>query len=72
MEQNFIEFFHVSEHVDHFKAIKFVSLRKIPEMVLPPQLYGKDHSFLMKASLNLARKTSLQNIHFYISEILIL
>ena len=45
MEQNFIEFFHVSEHVDHFKAIKFVSLRKIPEMVFPPKLYGKDHTF---------------------------
>ena len=33
MEKNFIDFFHVSEHVDHFKAIKVFSLRKKPEMV---------------------------------------
>ena len=28
MEKKFIDFFHVSEHVDHFKAIKVFSLRK--------------------------------------------
>ena len=33
MENFFIDFFHVSEHVDHFKAIKVFSLRKKPEMV---------------------------------------
>ena len=33
MEIFFIDFFHVSEHVDHFKAIKVFSLRKKPEMV---------------------------------------
>ena len=33
MEKKFIDFFHVSEHVDHFKAIKVFSLRKKPEMV---------------------------------------
>ena len=39
MEKNFIDFFHVSEHVDHFKAIKVFSLRKKSEMVwlgVPP------------------------------------
>ena len=33
MGKKFIDFFHVSEHVDHFKAIKVFSLRKKPEIV---------------------------------------
>ena len=33
IEKKFIDFFHVLEHVDHFKAIKVFSLRKKPEMV---------------------------------------
>ena len=32
-KKNILIFFHVSEHVDHFKAIKVFSLRKKPEMV---------------------------------------
>ena len=61
MEQNFIEFFHVSEHVDHFKAIKVCSLRKKTEMVwsggtspLPPPIWFLPYCFrffLMEASL---------------------
>ena len=39
----FIDFFHVSEHVDHFKAIKVFSLRKKPEKfgrgVPPPPVW---------------------------------
>ena len=31
--KNFIDFFHVSEHVDHFKAIIVFPLRKKPEIV---------------------------------------
>ena len=30
-EKKYINFFHVSEHVDHFKAIKVFSLRKKSE-----------------------------------------
>ena len=61
MEKNFIDFFHVSEHVDHFKAIKVFSLRKKPEMVWlggtpTPPGFGKKPNyfrfFLVKASLN--------------------
>ena len=61
MEKNFIDFFHVSEHVDHFKAIKVFSLRKKPEMVWlggtpHPPGFGKTPNFfrffLVKASLN--------------------
>ena len=57
----FYKFFllHVSEHVDHFKAIKVFSLRKKPEMVWlgvpPPPRFGKTPNFfrffLVKASL---------------------
>ena len=47
--KNFIDFFHVSEHVDHFKAIKVFSLRKKPEMVWlggtpPPWGLAKDQT----------------------------
>ena len=49
MEKNFIDFFHVSEHVDHFKAIKVFSLRKKPEMVwlggIPPGVWQKTKLF---------------------------
>ena len=50
MEKNFIDFFHVSEHVDHFKAIKVFSLRKKPEMVWlggtpPPGIWKKTKLF---------------------------
>ena len=31
-KKKIIDFFHVSEHVDHFKAIKVFSLRKKPEI----------------------------------------
>ena len=48
----FIDFFHVSEHVDHFKAIKVFSLRKKPEITgkvwlggTPPPLFGKTPNF---------------------------
>ena len=59
MEKKFIDFFHVSEHVDHFKAIKVFSLRKKTEMVwlggTPPLGFGKRPNyfrfFLVKASL---------------------
>ena len=62
MEKKFIEFFHVSEHVDYFKAIKVFSLRKKPEITgkvwsggTPPPLFGKTPNFfrffLMKVSL---------------------
>ena len=36
--KNVIEFFHVSEHVDHLKAIKVFSLWKKPEITPPPCL----------------------------------
>ena len=43
-KKNLIDFFHVSEHVDQFKAIKVFSLRKKPEMVwfggTPPPTLG--------------------------------
>ena len=50
MEIFFIDFFHVSEHVDHFKAIKVFSLRKKPEMVWlggtpPPRVWQKTKLF---------------------------
>ena len=50
MENFFIDFFHVSEHVDHFKAIKVFSLRKKPEMVWlggtpPPGVWQKTKLF---------------------------
>ena len=45
MEKNFIDFFHVSEHVDHLKAIKVFSLRKTRKRfglgVPPPPGFGK-------------------------------
>ena len=54
VKKKFIDFFHVSEHVDHFKAIKVFSLRKKPEMVWLGG-FGKTpnffRSFLVKASL---------------------
>ena len=60
--KNFIDFFHVSEHVDHFKAIKVFSLRKkskITEKVWwgpPPPSPPPNFSrfFLMKVSLSIA------------------
>ena len=65
MEKNVIDFFHVSEYVDHFKALKVFSLRKKPEMVWfggtpPPPGFGKTPNFfrfffLMKPSLNRSR-----------------
>ena len=50
MEKKIIDFFHVSEHVDHFKAIKVFSLRKKPEMVWlegtpPPGVWQKTKLF---------------------------
>ena len=58
----FIDFFHVSEHVDHFKAIKVFSLRKKTEIVwsggTPPPMFGKTPNFfrffLVKASLSVS------------------
>ena len=54
-EENFIDFFHVSEHVDHFKAIKVFSLRKKTEITgmfglgVPPPLplFGKTQNFFL-------------------------
>ena len=62
LEKNLIDFFHVSEHVDQFKAIKVFSLRKNPKITgkvwsggTPPPLFGKTPNFycffLMKVSL---------------------
>ena len=50
MEKNFIDFFHVSEHVDHFKAIKVFSLRKKTEKVWFGGTPKPNRFFLMKAS----------------------
>ena len=58
-----LDFFHISEHVDHFNAIQVFSLRKKPEITgkvwsgdTPPPLFGKTPNFfrffLVKASLN--------------------
>ena len=48
--KKFIDFFHVSEHVDHFKAMKFFSPWKKTEIVrlgdIPPTpCMVKDHTF---------------------------
>ena len=57
MEKKIIDLFHVSEHVDHFKAIKVFSLTKKPEITGkvwlggPPQTQKFFSFFIMKVCL---------------------
>ena len=53
----FIDFFHVSEHVDHFKAIKVFSLKKKTERVWcftkpPDQTFPVISVFFLRKFLN--------------------